>query len=185
MGSALHRNITEKGKPFLEKYGIPYDLSNYQNDGYLRAGDKGYNFWYDHDNGDFETDAPSYKGKGFADLKELLAYALDVADAKEEYRKAWGDDVFKKRSASNFDEDDKPDYEVVNDFAIDAIKDNFTPPKADEEDVKVEEVDTSAIDEKDSGKSEEDDLDLYMKDLDDYMSKNKKGRDDIPVTTRR
>ena len=50
---------------------------------------------------------------------------------------------------------------------------------------KVEDVDTSAIDEKDSGKSEEDDLDLYMKDLDDYMSKNKKGRDDIPVTTRR
>ncbi len=81
-------------------------------------------------------------------------------------------------------------YEVVNDKSIDAIKDNFTPPgaksqKDKDEDVKVEEVDTSAIDEKDSGKSEEDDLDLYMKDLDDYMTKNKKGRDDIPVTTRR
>ena len=140
MGSALHRNITEKGKPFLEKYGIPYDLSNYQNDGYLRAGDKGYNFWYDHDNEDFETDAPSYKGKGFADLKELLAYALDIADAKEEYRKAWGDDVFKKRSASNFDKD-KLDHEVVNDFAIDAIKDNFTPPGAkDDEDLEVEDL---------------------------------------------
>lgn len=77
-------------------------------------------------------------------------------------------------------------YEIVNDKFIDAIKDNFTPPGAkDNEDVKVEEVDTSAIDEKDSGKSEEDDLDLYMKDLDDYMTKNKKGRDDIPVTIRR
>ena len=54
-----------------------------------------------------------------------------------------------------------------------------------DEDEKVEEVDTSTIDEKDSGKSEEDDLDLYMKDLNDYMDKNKKGRDDIPVTTRR
>ena len=84
------------------------------------------------------------------------------------------------------DGEEELDYEVVNDKSIDAIKDNFTPPGAkDDEDVKVEEVDTSAIDEKDSGKSEEEDLDLYMKDLDDYMSKNKKGRDDIPVTTRR
>lgn len=147
MGSALHRNITEKGKPFLEKYGIPYDLSNYQNDGYLRAGDKGYNFWYDHENEDFETDAPSYKGKGFADLKELLAYALDVADAKEEYRKAWGDDVFKKRSASNFD---------------------------------VDEIDTN-----DNGKIEKSEMENFTDSLNDYMSKNKKGRDDIPVTTRR
>ena len=147
MGSALHRNITEKGKPFLEKYGIPYDLSNYQNDGYLKAGDKGYNFWYDHDNEDFETDAPSYKGKGFADLKELLAYALDVADAKEEYRKAWGDDVFKKRSASNFDVDD--------------------------------------IDANNNGKIEKSEMENFTDSLNDYMTKNKKGRDDIPVTTRR
>ena len=65
--------------------------------------------------------------------------------------------------------------------SIDAIKDNFTPPgaKNKEENVKVEDVDTSAIDENYSGKSEEDDLDLYMKELDDYMNKNKKGRDDI------
>ena len=147
MGSALHRNITEKGKPFLEKYGIPYDLSNYQNDGYLKAGDRGYNFWYDHDNEDFETDAPSYKGKGFADLKELLAYALDVADAKEEYRKAWGDDVFKKRSASNFDVDD--------------------------------------IDANNNGKIEKSEMENFTDSLNDYMDKNKKGRDDIPVTTRR
>lgn len=115
-------------------------------------------------------------------------------------------------------ESKEPKYEIVNDFSIDAIKDNFTPPGAksqkdeDKSDLlkaaekviktskpvevneyltleprepKVEDVDTSAIDEKDSGKSEEDDLDLYMKDLDDYMSKNKKGRDDIPVATRR
>ena len=67
MGSALHKNITLKGKPLLKKYGIPYDLSNYQNDGYLKAGDKGYKFWWDTDKGDFETDAPDYKGKGFAD----------------------------------------------------------------------------------------------------------------------
>ena len=122
-------------------------MSNYQNDGYLRAGDKGYNFWYDHDNEDFETDAPSYKGKGFADLKELLAYALDVADAKEEYRKAWGDEVFKERSASNFD---------------------------------VEDIDTN-----DNGKIEKSEMENFTDSLNDYMTKNKKGRDDIPVTTRR
>lgn len=32
---------------------------------------------------------------------------------------------------------------------------------------------------------DDDDIDVYIKDLNDYMSKNKKGRDDIPVTTRR
>lgn len=160
MGSALHRNITEKGKPFLEKYGIPYDLSNYQNDGYLKAGDKGYNFWYDHDNEDFETDAPSYKGKGFADLKELLAYALDVADAKEEYRKAWGDDIYKKRSASNFDVEEDANNEVGEE-----VKEN--------------------IDTNDNGKIEKSEMENFTDSLNDYMSKNKKGRDDIPVTTRR
>jgi hypothetical protein len=160
MGSALHRNITEKGKPFLEKYGIPYDLSNYQNDGYLKAGDKGYNFWYDHDNEDFETDAPSYKGKGFADLKELLAYALDVADAKEEYRKAWGDDIYKKRSASNFDVEEDTNNEVGEE-----VKEN--------------------IDTNNNGKVEKSEMENFTDSLNDYMDKNKKGRDDIPVTTRR
>jgi hypothetical protein len=160
MGSALHRNITEKGKPFLEKYGIPYDLSNYQNDGYLKAGDKGYNFWYDHDNEDFETDAPSYKGKGFADLKELLAYALDVADAKEEYRKAWGDDIYKKRSASNFDVEENANNEVGEE-----VKEN--------------------IDTNNNGKIEKSEMENFTDSLNDYMGKNKKGRDDIPVTTRR
>lgn len=33
-----------------------------------------------------------------------------------------------------FHDDDKPDYEVVNDKSIDAIKDNFTPPGAKGED---------------------------------------------------
>ena len=30
-----------------------------------------------------------------------------------------------------------------------------------------------------------DENDVFQKSLDDYMTKNKKGRDDIPVTTRR
>ena len=37
----------------------------------------------------------------------------------------------------------------------------------------------------DNGKIEKDELADFQKSLDDYASKNKKGRDDIPVTTRR
>lgn len=139
MGSALHRNITEKGKPLLEKYGIPYDLSNYQNDGYLRAGDKGYNFWYDHDNEDFETDAPDYKGKGYADVEELLSYVFDLKDMKDKYKETFGEEAFNERS--------KPNY-----------------PKEEE-----------TVDE----------YEKYLRELRQYRDKNKKGRDDIPVTTRR
>ena len=182
MGSALHRNITEKGKPFLKKYGIPYDLSNYQNDGYLKAGDKGYNFWYDHDNDDFETDAPSYKGKGFADLKELLAYALDVADAKEEYRKAWGDDVFKKRSKSNFDDEEVEDEIDPNDKDVENFDENFERVTKD--------VDKTGMSNEELGKLYEekkiaDEMADFQKSLDDYAAKNKKGREDIPATYKR
>lgn len=81
--------------------------------------------------------------------------------------------------------------------SIDAIKDNFTPPGAkgekkrrivatdnpnwkwDKEDVK------DAIDTNDNGKIEVDEMADFQKSLDDYAAKNKKGRDDIPVTTRR
>ena len=111
----------------------------------------------------------------------------DLTDAEQPIVKKWIREELKKRKNPKGEEPkstDKLDYEVVNDESIDAIKDNFTPPGA-EEDVKVEEVDTSAIDEKDSGKSGEDDLDLYMKDLDDYAAKNKKGREDIPATYKR
>ena len=96
----------------------------------------------------------------------------------------------------------KPDYEVVNDKNIDAIKDNFTPPDAKEE-VDEEEIydqmesmgdlpsdmqikrDLKKIDTNDNGEIEVDEMADFQKSLDDYASKNKKGRDDIPVTTRR
>lgn len=73
------------------------------------------------------------------------------------------------------------DNEIVNDKSIDAIKDNFTPPgaKSQKEDVK-EEIDTN-----DNGEIEVDEMADFQKSLDDYAAKNKKGRDDIPVTTRR
>lgn len=41
------------------------------------------------------------------------------------------------------------------------------------------------VDTNDNGKIEVDELDAYTKDLNDYMDKNKKGRDDIPVGYRR
>ena len=143
---------------------------------------------------DFITDL---KHNGYsvsrAEPKDLYDFVMDNFNgdkyewevAKKLYKegKPLTKEEFEKMKDGKCD-DDKLDHEVVNDFAIDAIKDNFTPPGA-KKDTKVEDVDTSAIDEKDSGKSEEDDLDLYMKDLNDYMDKNKKGRDDIPVTTRR
>lgn len=143
--------------------------------------------------------------------------------------------------------DDKLVHEVVNDFSIDAIKDNFTPPGAKMEEPKSEEpkeekkmnkrmfspdmlcpkcnepmlyqagggkikchkcgneikdetLDTldlykspnidkedakDEIDTNDNGEIEVDELADFQKSLDDYASKNKKGRDDIPVTTRR
>ena len=72
----------------------------------------------------------------------------------------------------------KPDNEVVNDNSLDAVKDDFTPPGAEE--VVKEEIDTNG-----NGKVEVDEMADFQKSLDDYASKNKKGRDDIPVTTRR
>ena len=73
------------------------------------------------------------------------------------------------------------DNEIVNDFAIDAIKDNFTPPgaKSQKEDVK-EEIDTN-----NNGEIEVDEMADFQKSLDDYASKNKKGREDIPATYKR
>ena len=72
-------------------------------------------------------------------------------------------------------------YEVVNDFSIDAIKDNFTPPGAKSQKEKVkDELDTN-----DNGKIEEDEMADFQKSLDDYAAKNKKGREDIPATYKR
>jgi hypothetical protein len=49
----------------------------------------------------------------------------------------------------------------------------------DEEDVE------DSIDTNDNGKIEKSEMENFTDSLNDYMSKNKKGRDDIPVTTRR
>ena len=97
--------------------------------------------------------------------------------------------------------------------SLDAIKDNFTPPAykghLEEENppdttITVEDEERfgkdalsgltgpreseqlkDAVDTNDNGKIEVDEMADFQKSLDDYAAKNKKGRDDIPVTTRR
>ena len=65
--------------------------------------------------------------------------------------------------------------------SVDAIKDNFTPPSAKSKKKEIkDEIDTN-----DNGKIEKSEMDCFTDSLNDYMNKNPKGRDDIPVTTRR
>ena len=93
--------------------------------------------------------------------------------------------------------------EIVNDEKIDAIKDNFTPPGAKDEEPEEDELydqmesmgdlpsdmqvhrDLKKIDTNDNGKIEVDELADFQKSLDEYAAKNKKGREDIPVGYRR
>jgi HD superfamily phosphohydrolase len=62
--------------------------------------------------------------------------------------------------------------------SLDAAKDSFTPPGAEE--VVKEEIDTNG-----NGKVEVDEMADFQKSLDDYAKKNPKGREDIPVGYRR
>ena len=111
---------------------------------------------------------PEYKGGG------SMAQVAEEGEDLDEWLKLPGSQWHKGVN-------DKPDYEVVNDFSIDAIKDNFTPPGAKSQKEKVkDEIDTN-----DNGEIEVDEMADFQKSLDDYAAKNKKGRDDIPVTTRR
>lgn len=61
------------------------------------------------------------------------------------------------------------------------------PPKSDITEEDVERFGKEALKGLSGKKAweEEDELDAYTKDLEDYKDKNPKGRDDIPVTTRR
>lgn len=57
--------------------------------------------------------------------------------------------------------------------------------EVDEGEEKKYQEELSKLDTNDNGKIEVDEMADFQKSLDDYASKNKKGRDDIPVTTRR
>ena len=117
----------------------------------------------------------------------------DKAELKESYK------AYKKMSIDDFlkSKDFQPFYEYVEEDE-DVKPNNYTSKSLygesdqnpfvdldklldewDKEDVK-EEIDTN-----DNGEIEVDELADFQKSLDDYASKNKKGRDDIPVTTRR
>ena len=119
-------------------------------------------------------------GYGKEEMQDFLDSDMtDVSDAFPELKELlYGKKREPKSPASS---DDKLDHEVVNDFAIDAIKDNFTPPgaKSQKEDVK------DAVDTNDNGEIEVDEMADFQKSLDDYAAKNKKGREDIPATYKR
>ena len=126
-----------------------------------------------------------------AEPKELYDFVADNFNgnkweweiAKKLYKenKPLTKEEFEKMKDGECEKEEKPDYEVVNDFSIDAIKDNFTPPGAKSQKEKNEdETDTD-----DNGEIEVDEMADFQKSLDDYAAKNKKGRDDIPVATRR
>ena len=73
-------------------------------------------------------------------------------------------------------------YDVENKGGVYMIKpkpENSMSVKSQKEEIK-DEIDTD-----DNGKIEKDEMADFQKSLDDYAAKNKKGRDDIPVTTRR
>lgn len=110
----------------------------------------------------------------------------DREDIPARYNWGTAKKMYKEKRPLEIEEFDKAKDDYLANYGKDTLeKIGLSEEETSEGEPKVEDVDTSAIDEKDSGKSEEDDLDFYMKDLDDYMTKNPKGRDDIPVTTRR
>lgn len=70
-------------------------------------------------------------------------------------------------------------YDVENKGGVFMIKPKSDNSPGAKEDVK------DAIDTNNNGEIEVDEMADFQKSLDDYASKNEKGRDDIPVTTRR
>lgn len=113
----------------------------------------------------------------------------DKAALKENYK------AYKKMSIDDFlkSKDFQPFYEYVGEDE-EVEPNNYTSktlwgegeqnPYADIDKL-LDEWDKEGIDTNDNGKIEEDEMADFQKSLDDYASKNKKGRDDIPVTTRR
>ncbi len=121
------------------------------------------------------------RGSASKDDKDLLALAEKLLGGKSQMLMKYNDfpefEVLK--------DEDKATYRInpeTNEFTKieDAIKDSpFKDPNY-EENKALSEIDTN-----DNGKIEVDEMADFQKSLDDYAAKNKKGRDDIPVTTRR
>ena len=107
------------------------------------------------------------QGTANKDNKDLLELANKLLGGNSQMLLKYNDlpyfDVLK--------DEDKATYRVYTDGS-----DKFEKIK----DAVQKEVDTN-----DNGKTEKDEMTDFQKSLDDYAAKNKKGRDDIPVTTRR
>ena len=132
---------------------------------------------------DFEDVREKQRKRGSAskDDKDLLALAEKLLGGKSQMLMKYNDfpdfEVLK--------DEDKATYRInpeTNEFTKikDAVKDSpFKDPNY-EVNKALSEIDTD-----DNGKIEKDEMADFQKSLEDYASKNKKGRDDIPVTTRR
>lgn len=121
----------------------------------------------------------TYEGKNKEIMKDLErdGWAMTPFVDRADYFKEQGYDVENKggvfmiKPKSDNSPGAKEDIKVedVDTSAIDAIKDNFTPPCAKDEEAEIE----------------KDEIEDFQKSLDDYVSKNKKGREDIPATYKR
>lgn len=148
------------------------------------------------------TDNPNWKWDNEDIARRFMAIPLvggayennDPETAKEYYKqlkKMPIEELVNERDLANtmrFEGEDEPEWakekdnEVLNPtysslFGSDA-------PYSNMESI-LDEWDKEDIDTNDNGKIEVDEMADFQKSLDDYASKNKKGRDDIPVTTRR
>lgn len=122
------------------------------------------------------------KGTANKDDKDLLGLANKLLGGNSQMLLKYNDlpyfDVLK--------DEDKATYRVYTDGSgkFEKIKDDVKDSPFKDPNYEVNKA-LSEIDTNDNGKVEVDEMADFQKSLDDYASKNKKGRDDIPVTTRR
>lgn len=146
-------------------------------------------------NEESEKDAPSFDA--YMDARRHIDKLRDTyKKQKEEYdiaqRMKWAENAKKEGSILNPMYGLKPnDFENSSDYKkyVDTItsfeKANNYPSWLEENPFETMYSKKDEIDTNDNGKIEEDEMADFQKSLDDYAAKNKKGRDDIPVTTRR
>ena len=204
----ISRRVMEKTKGNPDNYGkkLDYEVVNDKSidaikDNFTPPGAKG-----EKKRRIVATDNPNWKWDNEDIARRFMAIPLvggayennDPETAKEYYKqlkKMPIEELVNERDLANtmrFEGEDEPEWakekdnEVLNPtysslFGSEAPYANMESilDEWDKEDVK------DAIDTNDNGKIEVDEMADFQKSLDDYASKNKKGRDDIPVTTRR
>jgi len=147
------------------------------------------------------TDNPNWKWDNEDIARRFMAtplaggaYENDPETAKEYYKqlkKMPIEELVKHRDLADsmrFEGEDEPEWakdeEVLNPTYPSLFGTGEKNPYANMESI-LDEWDKEDIDTNDNGEIEVDEMADFQKSLDDYASKNKKGRDDIPVTTRR